>query len=110
MMMTNGFGFDKIETVDTSKPFPLKGAKFALCKNTPNVWKEVGQGTADAMVLAKKLLQEAGATVEDLELPAEFSKAKDWYVTIVTADGHASFLGDYQYARFTVNCLPSLKE
>ena len=96
MMMTDCFGFSKIEHVDTSKPFTIKGAKFAMCKSTPDVWKEAGPGTIKAMETAKKLLLEAGAVVEELDLPAEFNKINNWHFTVLMADGHSSFVGDYQ--------------
>ena len=94
-MMTDGFGFHKIEHVSTSKPFAIKGAKFAICKSTSGIWKEAGPGTIKAMDTAKSLLIEAGAIVEEVDLPADFEKVNNWHYTVLTADGHASFLGDY---------------
>lgn len=44
---------------------------------------------------AKQILQNHGATVEDVELPDDFSKVLDWHATVLTAEGQASFLGQY---------------
>lgn len=51
-------------------PLPLKGAKFGFVKTA--VWPKATQGTQDAWVLGKKLLEAEGAIVEEVELPAEF--------------------------------------
>jgi amidase len=68
-----------------SAAFSLKGAKFALCKS--KMLPVAGKGTQDAMALAAKLLREQGAVVEELELPEDFTKIRQWHAKVMAADG-----------------------
>jgi Asp-tRNA(Asn)/Glu-tRNA(Gln) amidotransferase A subunit family amidase len=72
-------------------PFYLEKAKLAFCK-TPG-WSLVGSGTRSAWETSQALLRRAGATVSDLELPAEFSNIKEWHLTVLASEAHAAFLG-----------------
>jgi Asp-tRNA(Asn)/Glu-tRNA(Gln) amidotransferase A subunit family amidase len=72
-------------------PFSLKGAKVAFCKSP--VWSKAGSGTQAAFEKAQKLLKKSGATVEELELPEEFNKIKEWHANVLAGEGRSSFLG-----------------
>ncbi|KAL4801826.1 amidase signature domain-containing protein [Aspergillus unguis] len=73
--------------------FELKGAKFGMVKGP--VWGKAGPGTVNAMEKAKTLLEEHGATVEEVTLPAEFDKVPAWHSTIMACDGRTAFLSEY---------------
>lgn len=74
-----------------SSPFSLKGAKIAFCKT--HVWPKAGPGTKTAWDKAQKLLAEKGAVVEEISLPAEFERIKEWHGNVLSGEGRTSFLG-----------------
>lgn len=78
------------EPVSTT-PFSVKGAKIAFCKT--HVWPKAGPSLEKAWKKARELLEKEGASVEDLELPAEFAKVSDWHANVLVAEGRSSFLG-----------------
>ncbi|KAJ5740998.1 hypothetical protein N7493_000870 [Penicillium malachiteum] len=95
-LLTTAFQF----TTDLSLPigpFSLEKARLAFCK-TPG-WSLVGSGTRSAWEAGQALLSRAGATVSDLQLPAEFAKVKEWHLTILASEARAAFLGNYLLAK-----------
>ncbi|KAH6887020.1 amidase [Thelonectria olida] len=82
---------------DDSPPvgnFSVKGSKFAVVL-TP-VWAEAGPGTIAAMQRAVKLLRDNGAEVDEVTLPPEFNKMRQWYWTVLRSEGQTSFLPEYR--------------
>jgi amidase len=73
--------------------------KFAVCKQTPHLWTQVGPGTANALHLAVKLLREQGASVEELELPEEFSTTTKSHLLAFQCDAQTTFLSEYFRAK-----------
>lgn len=81
---------------DESTPeqaFTLAGSKIGFCK-THN-WSNAGSGTRNAMEKAKSILQKHGCTVQDVDLPDDFSRVLEWHHTIMIGEGRSSFLGQY---------------
>lgn len=78
-------------------PFNIKGAKIAFCKT--HVWPKAGPGTQAAFEKAQELLKKQGATVEEIELPEEFKKIKQWHANVLAGEGRTSFLGNYLFAK-----------
>lgn len=76
-----------------SEAFQLQGATIGFCKG-PN-WSAAGEGTRGAMSLARRMLEEAGAVVEDVDLPSGFGKICDWYPKTFKGEGRSSFLSEY---------------
>lgn len=74
-----------------SSPFKIQGSKIAFVKT--HVWPKAGPGTKNAWEKAKKLLEGKGASVEEVELPADFEKIKDWHANVLAGEGRTSFLG-----------------
>jgi Asp-tRNA(Asn)/Glu-tRNA(Gln) amidotransferase A subunit family amidase len=74
-----------------TSPFAIKGAKIAFCK-TAN-WRKAGPGTGAAWEKAKAILKKQGAKVEEIELPEDFTKIKDWHANVLAGEGRTSFLG-----------------
>lgn len=72
-------------------PFSLQGAKVAFCKSP--TWEKAGPGTQKAFEKAQELLKKSGATVKELELPADFKKIKEWHANVLAGEGRSSFLG-----------------
>ena len=77
--------------------FTVKGAKFAICKTM--IWPQVGPGTAAAMDKAKQLLEDAGATVDEIELPNTLDELPAWHATVLASDGRTAFLPEYRCAK-----------
>ncbi|KAM5386768.1 hypothetical protein ACJZ2D_000061 [Fusarium nematophilum] len=75
----------------------VKGARFAICKTT--VWPFAGRGTREALSKASSLLREHGATVDEIELPAEFDSMAEWHRVVLHSEGRASFLPEYRVGR-----------
>lgn len=76
----------------SASPFVLKGAKVGFCKT--HVWPKATAGTQTAWEKAKALLEEAGAAVEDVELPGEFAQiSNEWHANVLAGEGRTSFLG-----------------
>jgi Asp-tRNA(Asn)/Glu-tRNA(Gln) amidotransferase A subunit family amidase len=78
------------EPVPTT-PFSLKGAKVAFCKSP--AWSKAGPGMQNAFEKAQELLKKSGATVDELELPDDFTKIKEWHANVLAGEGRTSFLG-----------------
>jgi Asp-tRNA(Asn)/Glu-tRNA(Gln) amidotransferase A subunit family amidase len=72
-------------------PFDIRGTKIAFCK-TAN-WPKAGPGTQGAWEKAKSILEKQGAKVEEIELPEDFAKIKDWHANVLAGEGRTSFLG-----------------
>jgi Asp-tRNA(Asn)/Glu-tRNA(Gln) amidotransferase A subunit family amidase len=72
-------------------PFQIKGSKIAFVKT--HVWPKAGPGTKDAWEKAKRLLEKNGASVEEIDLPSEFSKITNWHHAVLSGEGRTSFLG-----------------
>lgn len=85
------------DDVPPSLDFRIEGAKFALVK-TP-VWAEAGPGTRSAMEKAAELLRHHGATVEEVSLPETFNKMREWYWTILHAEGRVTFLPEHRIGK-----------
>ncbi|KAE8449358.1 hypothetical protein EG329_008259 [Mollisiaceae sp. DMI_Dod_QoI] len=80
-----------------SSPFKIEGAKIAFVKT--HVWPKAGPGTKQAWEKAKALLEGKGAKVEEVALPEEFQKIKDWHARVLAGEGRTSFLGNYLLAK-----------
>lgn len=76
-----------------STPLSLKDARFGFVRGP--TWENAEQPTIDAMAKTKEALVAAGAAVEDVELPAEFSNIIAWHKTVCTGEGRAAFWPDY---------------
>jgi len=72
-------------------PFSISGSKIAFVKT--HVWPKAGPGLDKAWEKAKSLLEAKGATVEEIELPEEFSKISKWHADVLAGEGRTSFLG-----------------
>ena len=79
------------DTAPSGQPFKIEGAKIGFCKSY--YWPNAGPGTKNAFDKAKHILQGKGATVEDVELPADFAKVLDWHRDVLAGEGRSSFLG-----------------
>ncbi|KAF2214010.1 hypothetical protein CERZMDRAFT_110980 [Cercospora zeae-maydis SCOH1-5] len=82
-----------IEDDSPAQPLSLRSSRIAFCKTF--LWPNAGPGTQSAMAKAKSLLVAAGARIEDLDLPEEFSHLNEWHDIIIAKEGKASFLGAY---------------
>lgn len=89
--------FAVVDDGPTTSAFPVKGSKFALVR-TP-VWSEAGPGTKRALDQAVKLLGNHGAEVEEVTLPPEFSRMREWYWTVLRSEGQTNFLPEYRAAK-----------
>src|SRR5687767_6016812 len=70
----------------------VKGLKVAVCK-TP-YWSKAEPSARDALATAAQRLQEAGARIDELELPAPFGSLYDAQVTLMRGEGGPVFLAD----------------
>jgi Asp-tRNA(Asn)/Glu-tRNA(Gln) amidotransferase A subunit family amidase len=82
-------------------PKPLSESKFAFIKTEQ--W-DLGSGPSKTLIeswdKAKALLREAGATVEDVDLPAEFDLIGGVRHThIMNGEGRVNFLPEYMVAK-----------
>lgn len=75
------------------QPLDLSTAKFGFVKT--HVWPKAAPGVQSAWETAKRLLKEAGATVEEVELPSDFDNMPAWHRDIIHMEGQTSFLGEY---------------
>ncbi|KXT07543.1 hypothetical protein AC578_10130 [Pseudocercospora eumusae] len=86
---------------DDEVPRPLsngvQGLKFAFMKTM--VWDHAGPGSRNAFETGKQLLKDAGAEVEELEFPEEFSKLPDWHTVMLFSDGRVAFRPEYCMAK-----------
>ncbi|MSP02468.1 MAG: amidase [Acetobacteraceae bacterium] len=81
----------RIEADNT--PVNVKGLRVGLCVSP--VWHQIEPGGEIALQAAAKRLTEAGAIVENLDLPTPFSGLHDAHTAIVNSEGGASFLPEY---------------
>lgn len=70
-----------------------EGLRVGLCRSP--VWSSIEPAGADALMLAAKRLQDAGAIVEDYELPEPFNYLHEAHADIVQTEGGVSFLPEY---------------
>ncbi len=70
----------------------LRTAKFGFVRT--HVWLKAKPSVATAWEKAKELLVAAGAEVEEVALPTDFSKLVKWHRDILHMEGQAAFLGD----------------
>lgn len=71
-------------------PPTLSTARIALCK-TP-IWEHAGPGTHNALTRGVEILRRHGVTVDEIELPKEFSSLPKWQDIILRGEGRSSFL------------------
>jgi Asp-tRNA(Asn)/Glu-tRNA(Gln) amidotransferase A subunit family amidase len=74
-------------------PVSVKGLRVGLCRSP--VWREIEPAGELALSTAAKRLAEAGAIVEELELPEPFSRLHAAHMVIAESEGAASFLPEY---------------
>ncbi|MDR3538458.1 MAG: amidase [Acetobacteraceae bacterium] len=74
-------------------PVTVKGLRVGLCRSP--AWHAIEPAGELALATAAKRLADAGAIVEDLELPEPFNRLHDAHADIVNAEGRASFLPEY---------------
>ena len=79
------------DTLIPSSPFLVSGSKIAFLKT--HVWPKAGPGLENAWGKAKSLLEAKGATVEEIELPEDFSNITKWHAAVLAGEGRTSFLG-----------------
>lgn len=72
----------------------VKGLKIGFLKTM--VWDHAGPGTRKAWEDGKKSLREAGAEVEDIEFPIEFSRLPEWHTCVLFSDGRVAFRPEYR--------------
>jgi Asp-tRNA(Asn)/Glu-tRNA(Gln) amidotransferase A subunit family amidase len=70
-----------------------RGLRVGLCRSP--VWSSIEPAGADALMLAAKRLQDAGAIVEEYELPDPFSHLHEAHADIIAAEAGTSFLPEY---------------
>jgi Asp-tRNA(Asn)/Glu-tRNA(Gln) amidotransferase A subunit family amidase len=78
---------------EDTTPVTVKGMRVGLCRSP--AWHAVQPGSELALATAAKRLADAGAIVEDLELPEPFNGLHEAHRDIVTSEGGASFLPEY---------------
>jgi Asp-tRNA(Asn)/Glu-tRNA(Gln) amidotransferase A subunit family amidase len=74
-------------------PVSVKGLRVGLCRSP--AWREIEPAGELALDTAAKRLMDAGAIVEELELPEPFSRLHAAHTTIAESEGAASFLPEY---------------
>jgi amidase len=73
-------------------PLTLTNARIGFCK-TP-IWPhKVTPALEAAWSKAQDILKHHGASVEDVELPQEFSQVTKWHSAVLAGEGRTSFLG-----------------
>lgn len=75
----------------------LSTARFAFVKSP--VWSQAGPGTIDAMAKAAELLRDAGAVVDEVDLPSDFDDILVHQERILHAEAGAAFYKEYSTAR-----------
>jgi Asp-tRNA(Asn)/Glu-tRNA(Gln) amidotransferase A subunit family amidase len=76
-----------------SLPVSVKGLRVGVCRSP--VWREIQPGGELALATAARRLADAGAIVEDLDLPDAFNGLDAAHATIVRYEGGVSFLPEY---------------
>ena len=74
-------------------PVSVKGLRIGMCRSP--VWREIQPGGEQALATASKRLADAGAIVEELQLPEAFDGLDAVHATIVQHEGGISFLPEY---------------
>lgn len=74
-------------------PVAVKGLRVGVCRSP--VWREIEPAGELALNTASKRLADAGAIVEDLELPEPFGRLHAAHTAIASSEGGASFLPEY---------------
>jgi Asp-tRNA(Asn)/Glu-tRNA(Gln) amidotransferase A subunit family amidase len=81
-------------------PAAVKGLRVGVCRSP--VWREIEPAGAQALSTAAARLADAGAIVEDLDLPDPFNRLHDAHIAIVSTEGGVSFLPEYINANATL--------
>ncbi len=68
----------------------VSGQRFAIFRTM--MWPEAAVGTREAIDRAAEILRRHGASVEDVELPAEFDKLPEWYNVVLAVEGGTAFM------------------
>ncbi len=76
-----------------SMPVSVKGLRVGVCRSP--VWREIEPAGTLALSTAAQRLGDAGAIVEDIDLPDPFNRLHDAHNTIVSSEGGVSFLPEY---------------
>ncbi|KAF7289536.1 J domain-containing protein [Mycena chlorophos] len=86
---------DVVQLRDDNPPglFRVAGATIGMCRT--HMWDRAGPGTKSAMELGKRLLQDSGAIVEDVELPSEFESVTRFHTHIFRSDAKSAFLNEW---------------
>ncbi|CAK4033629.1 related to glu asp-tRNA amidotransferase subunit A [Lecanosticta acicola] len=86
---------------DDEIPAPItagvKGLKFAFLKTM--LWDHAGSGTRRAFEKGKQQLETAGAEVEEIEFPPDFTKLPEWHTCVLYSEGRVMFRPDYLKAK-----------
>ncbi len=70
-----------------------QGLRVGLCRSP--VWSSIEPAGAEALMLAARRLQDAGAIVEEITLPEPFNHMLDAHTDIIQTEGGWSFLPEY---------------
>ena len=76
-----------------SEAISVKGLRVGVSRSP--VWREIEPAGEQALGLAARRLEEAGAIVFDLELPKPFNGLHTAHTAIVASEGGVSFLPEY---------------
>ena len=90
IMVADAFRLPKISAPATAGP---EGLRVGLCRSP--AWSAIEPAGEAALMLAAKRLQDAGAIVEEFELPAPFDHLHEAHADIVQTEGGWSFLPEY---------------
>jgi Asp-tRNA(Asn)/Glu-tRNA(Gln) amidotransferase A subunit family amidase len=71
----------------------VKGLRVGVCRSP--VWREIEPAGSLALSTAARRLADAGAIVEELDLPDPFNRLHDAHTAIVSSEGGVSFLPEY---------------
>jgi len=74
------------------KPFTLRDARIAACRSP--AWDKTEPATREAFERGIRLLKEAGAEVEPLDLPPAFSSLPEQHATVMAGEAQVSFLSE----------------
>jgi Asp-tRNA(Asn)/Glu-tRNA(Gln) amidotransferase A subunit family amidase len=76
-----------------SQPVSVRGLRVGVCQSP--VWREIEPAGKLALSTAAQRLADAGAIVEEFDLPEPFYRLHDAHTAIVSTEGGASFLPEY---------------
>lgn len=76
-----------------SQPVSVRGLRVGVCQSP--VWREIEPSGKLALSTAAQRLADAGAIVEEFDLPDPFNRLHDAHTAIVSTEGGASFLPEY---------------